>query len=169
MTVASDVTNPLLGDRGAAATYGPQKGADEEQVALLERNLAHYADLLEEAAGRSIRDVPGSGAAGGTTAGLLAIADRFASFEIRPGVEVVMELTGFDAALAAADVALTGEGRVDEQTGFGKTAFGVARRAHVMRASLHLLRRRRAARRHRGARRGRGRGRAGHRAAHVAR
>ena len=129
LSVASDVTNPLLGERGAAATYGPQKGADEAQVAKLETNLAHYADLLEATAGRSIRNEPGAGAAGGTTAGLLAIADRFASFVIRPGVDVVMELTGFEAALAASDLVLTGEGRIDEQTGFGKTAAGVARRA----------------------------------------
>ena len=129
LTVASDVTNPLLGERGAAATYGPQKGADNVQVAHLEANLAHYADLLEATAGRAIRDVPGAGAAGGTTAGLLAIADRFASFEIRPGVEVLMELTGFDVVLAGADIVLTGEGRVDEQTAYGKTAMGVARRA----------------------------------------
>lgn len=131
LTIASDVSNPLLGERGAAATYGRQKGADEQQVATLDTNLAHYADLLEKATGRQIRDVPGAGAAGGTTAGLLAIADRFASFEIRPGVEVVMELTGFDAALAASDLVLTGEGRIDEQTGYGKTAQGVARRAQA--------------------------------------
>ena len=135
LTVASDVTNPLLGERGAAAVYGPQKGADEAQVRELDRSLAHYADVLEAASGRAIRDVPGAGAAGGTTAGLLAIADRFASFDIRPGVEVVMELTGFDAALADSDVVLTGEGRVDEQTAFGKTAFGVARRAQAAKVS----------------------------------
>jgi glycerate 2-kinase len=131
LTVASDVTNPLLGERGAAATYGPQKGADEQQVGQLDANLAHYANLLEEAAGRRVRDEPGSGAAGGTTAGLLAIADRFASFEVRPGVDVVMELTGFEEALVASDVVLTGEGRVDGQTAFGKTAMGVARRARA--------------------------------------
>jgi glycerate 2-kinase len=129
LTVASDVTNPLLGERGAAATYGPQKGADEEQVARLDANLRHYADLLEAAAGRSVRDESGSGAAGGTTAGLLAIADRFASFEVRPGVDVVMELTGFDEALATSNLVLTGEGRIDAQTAYGKTAMGVARRA----------------------------------------
>ncbi|MDQ3870937.1 MAG: glycerate kinase [Chloroflexota bacterium] len=129
LTVASDVTNPLLGELGAAATYGPQKGADETQVALLDAALTHYADLLEEASGRRVRDVPGSGAAGGTTAGLLAIADRFGSFEIRPGVEVVMELTGFQQALATSDLVLTGEGRIDAQTAHGKTALGVARRA----------------------------------------
>ena len=137
LTIASDVRNPLLGERGAAATYGPQKGADERQVRDLDANLAHYADLLEASSGRQIRDVPGAGAAGGATAGLLAIADRFASFEIRPGVEVVMELTGFDEALSACDLVLTGEGRVDEQTGFGKTAMGVAQRAHA--AGVHCV------------------------------
>src|SRR3954469_11737894 len=129
LTIASDVTNPLLGERGAAAVYGPQKGATAEDVRVLDSNLAHYADLLEVASGRAVRDVPGAGAAGGTTAGLLAIADRFASFEIRAGVEVLMELCGFDEALQDSDLLLTGEGRVDEQTAFGKTAFGVARRA----------------------------------------
>src|SRR5439155_4238387 len=74
LTVASDVTNPLLGERGAAAVYGPQKGADEDQVRQLDTNLARYADLVEAASARSFRDVPGAGAAGGTTAGLLAIA-----------------------------------------------------------------------------------------------
>jgi len=129
LTVASDVTNPPLGELGAAATYGPQKGASFEQVARLDANLAHFADVVEETVGRSIRGVAGSGAAGGTTAGLLAIADRFASFEIRPGVEVLMELTGFEAELAAADLVLTGEGRIDAQTAHGKTALGVARRS----------------------------------------
>lgn len=135
LTIASDVRNPLLGERGAAATYGPQKGADERQVAALDANLARYAGLLEAASGRAIRDVPGAGAAGGTTSGLLAIADRFASFEIRPGVEVVMELTGFDEALAASDLVLTGEGRIDDQTAFGKTAMGVAQRARDARVA----------------------------------
>lgn len=129
LTVASDVTNPLLGERGAAATYGPQKGARGQEVARLDAALERYADRLEAATGRSVRDVPGSGAAGGTTSGLLAIADRFARLEVRPGVEVVMELTGFVEALAIADLVLTGEGRVDRQTAFGKTALGVASRA----------------------------------------
>jgi glycerate kinase len=131
VVVASDVTNPLLGERGAAATYGPQKGADPEQVAALEAALTHYADVVEKDSGRPLRDIPGAGAAGGTTFGLLAVADHFASFEIRPGVEVVMDLTGFDAALAESDLVLTGEGRVDAQTAFGKTAMGVARRARA--------------------------------------
>jgi glycerate kinase len=131
LTIASDVTNPLLGPSGAAATYGPQKGANKQQVRQLESNLTRYADVLEAATGHRVRDVPGAGAAGGTTAGLLAIADRFASFQIRPGVAVVMELTNFEAALTEADLVLTGEGRVDAQTAFGKTAQGVALRAQA--------------------------------------
>jgi len=129
LTVASDVRNPLLGELGAAATYGPQKGATAAQVAELDANLARYADLVEAASGNHVRDTPGAGAAGGTGFALLAIADRFAGFEIRPGVELVMELTGFEDELATADLVLTGEGRIDEQTGFGKTAMGVAERA----------------------------------------
>jgi glycerate kinase len=131
LVIASDVTNPLLGDDGAAATYGPQKGASAADCAWLDANLGTYADKLEAETGRAVRDLPGAGAAGGTTFGLLAIADRFNSLEVRPGVEVVMELTGFDDALAAADLVLTGEGRIDRQTGFGKTALGVARRARA--------------------------------------
>ncbi len=131
LTVASDVTNPLLGERGAAATYGPQKGATPEQVAELDRNLRRYADVMEGAIGRPLRYEAGTGAAGGATFGLLAIADRFASLEVRPGVDVVMEVTGFDDAVAAADLVLTGEGMVDGQTAYGKTAMGVAERARA--------------------------------------
>ncbi len=131
LTVASDVTNPLLGERGAAATYGPQKGATVEQVAELDRNLRRYADIIEGVLGRPLRYEPGTGAAGGAIFGLLAIADRFASLEVRPGVDVVMELTGFDAAVESADLVLTGEGKVDGQTAYGKTAMGVAGRARA--------------------------------------
>lgn len=129
LTIASDVTNRLLGEHGAAATYGPQKGASADDVRRLDRALARYADVLEATTGRVVRDVPGAGAAGGTTAGLLAIADRFASLSARPGVGEVMGLAGFDAALQHSDLVLTGEGRVDAQTRFGKTAQGVAERA----------------------------------------
>jgi glycerate kinase len=131
LTVASDVTNPLLGEHGAAATYGPQKGAGPEQVAELERNLHRFADVMEATIGRPLRYEPGSGAAGGATFGLLAIADRFRSFAVLPGVDVAVELTGFGSRLAEADVVLTGEGLVDAQTAFGKTALGVADRARA--------------------------------------
>ncbi|MGC8634368.1 MAG: glycerate kinase [Candidatus Limnocylindrales bacterium] len=130
LTIASDVSNPLLGPQGAAAVYGPQKGASPQQVRELDRALAHYADVLEAACGHGIRDVPGAGAAGGAVAGLLAIADRFAAFAVRPGVEEMMGLVGFGGRLAGSSLVLTGEGRVDAQTAFGKTAHGVARQAH---------------------------------------
>lgn len=129
MRIACDVTNPLLGERGAAATYGPQKGAWPEDVAALDAWLARFADLLEKAAGTRARDIPGSGAAGGTSFGLLCVAPRMRSFELIPGIDVVMEETGFATRLAEADLVITGEGRIDEQTAYGKTALGVARRA----------------------------------------
>ncbi len=129
LTIASDVSNPLLGPTGAAAIYGPQKGLDAAAVARLDGYLARYADLLLAETGLDVREVPGAGAAGGTTASLLAIAGRFASFAIRPGIDVVMELTNFDARLADSDLAISGEGRIDAQTAFGKTCQGVAKRA----------------------------------------
>ena len=131
LVIASDVTNPLLGDEGAAATYGPQKGASAADVAWLDANLAHYADLLE-ARHRHGGPRP-AGCGRGGRHDLRSACDRrshFRSLEVRPGIDMIMELTGFDAALANADIVLTGEGRIDRQTAFGKTALGVARRAH---------------------------------------
>ncbi|MFZ5853275.1 MAG: glycerate kinase [Chloroflexota bacterium] len=129
LRIACDVTNPLLGPAGAAATYGPQKGADAAAVAALDAALARYADLLEATTGRRERDTPGAGAAGGTTFGLLCLRDRLASLELVAGVELVMEETDLDGRLRSADLVVTGEGRIDAQTAFGKTALGVARRA----------------------------------------
>ena len=129
LRIACDVTNPLLGPNGAAATYGPQKGATPEDVAFLDARLAAYAEALETATGRRERDTPGAGAAGGTGFGLLCLRDRFRSLELVPGVEVVMDAAGFDEKLGRANLVLTGEGRIDAQTAYGKTALGVARRA----------------------------------------
>jgi len=129
LEIACDVSNPLLGELGAAATYGPQKGATPEQVAQLDARLAAWADRLEAATGRRERETPGAGAAGGTGFGLLALTERFRSLRLRPGVELVMEAAGFDDKLGRADLVITGEGRIDAQTAFGKTALGVARRA----------------------------------------
>jgi len=129
LRIACDVSNPLLGPRGAAATYGPQKGASPDDVAELDRRLASYADALERATGRRERDAPGAGAAGGTGFGLLCLRDRLASLELVPGIDVVMAAADFDVKLGRADLVLTGEGRIDAQTAFGKTALGVARRA----------------------------------------
>ncbi|HEV2006749.1 MAG TPA: glycerate kinase, partial [Candidatus Limnocylindrales bacterium] len=129
LRVACDVDNPLLGSRGAAATYGPQKGASPEDVRTLEGRLGGWADTVDAATGRQERETAGAGAAGGVGYVLLALQDRFRSFALQPGIELVMAATGFNAALADADLVLTGEGRVDAQTAFGKTALGVARRA----------------------------------------
>jgi glycerate kinase len=129
LRIACDVTNPLLGPRGAAAVYGPQKGASPAQVEELDAALGRWADALESATGRRERDTPGAGAAGGATFALACLRERFAGFEIVPGVDLVMDAAGFAAKLVAADLVLTGEGRIDRQTAFGKTALGVARRA----------------------------------------
>ena len=129
LRVACDVTNPLLGSEGAAAVYGPQKGAWPEDVAALDAWLTRYADLLEAASGVRARDRAGAGAAGGTGFALMCLTPRLRSFDLIPGVELVMQETGFDEHLAHADLVVTGEGQVDAQTAFGKTALGVARRA----------------------------------------
>jgi glycerate kinase len=131
LRVACDVTNPLLGDLGAAAVYGPQKGAWPADVETLDAWLSRYADLLEAASGADERTTPGAGAAGGTSFALLCLASRMRSFELTPGVDLVMQAIGFDGLLAGADLVVTGEGSVDAQTAFGKTALGVARRAET--------------------------------------
>ena len=131
LDVACDVSNPLLGPSGAAATYGPQKGATPADVAALDARNEAWADVLEAREGRRERDTPGAGAAGGVGFALLTIQDRFRSFALRPGVDLVMDATDFDARLARADLVVTGEGRIDAQTGFGKTALGVAKRAQA--------------------------------------
>jgi glycerate 2-kinase len=129
LEVACDVSNLLLGPTGAAAVYGPQKGATAALVADLDARLADFADALDAASGRQERSTPGAGAAGGVGYALLSIQDRFRSFALRPGVELVMSAADFDGHLADADLVITGEGRIDAQTGFGKTALGVATRA----------------------------------------
>ena len=129
LEVACDVSNPLLGPAGAAATYGPQKGATPDDIVSLDARNAAWADELEVREGRIERDTPGAGAAGGVGFALLAVQGHFRSFALRPGVELLMDATDFTARLDGADVAITGEGRIDAQTGFGKTALGVAKRA----------------------------------------
>jgi glycerate kinase len=131
LRIACDVSNPLLGKTGAAATYGPQKGASPEQVGRLDAALGRWADRLERATGCRVRDTPGAGAAGGVGFALLCLRDRFSSLDLVPGVELVMDETDLDGKLARADLVITGEGRIDEQTAYGKTALGVARRAHA--------------------------------------
>lgn len=122
VVVASDVTNALTGSAGAAATYGPQKGADAAAVAELDAALGIYGVAIEAATGRAVADLPGAGAAGGTGAALLG----FANATLRPGIEVVAEMAGLAQRLQDADLVLTGEGQADEQTLAGKAAMGVA-------------------------------------------
>jgi glycerate kinase len=129
LRIACDVTNPLLGPSGAAAIYGPQKGASPVQVAELDAALERFADGLGAATGRDERATPGAGAAGGTAFGLLSVADHFRSVRLVPGIEVVMDETGLRGKLSGADLVLTGEGRIDAQVAFGKTALGVAQLA----------------------------------------
>ena len=135
IVIASDVTNPLCGSRGAATTYGPQKGADESAIQALDAALEAWGRWIERATGRLVADLPGAGAAGGTTAGLLG----FTGASVRPGVEVVAELVGLAEALEAADLVITGEGRADEQTLQGKTAMGVATLARPRNTPVVLL------------------------------
>lgn len=131
LRIACDVTNPLLGDSGSAATYGPQKGASPADVLALDARLRRWADALEAVTTRRERDTPGAGAAGGTAFGLLCVGDRFRLLELVPGVDLVVQETGLEAMLASADLVITGEGRIDAQTAFGKTALGVARLAQA--------------------------------------
>jgi glycerate kinase len=131
MRIACDVDNPLLGARGAAAIYGPQKGATPDLVATLDARNARWAEALDAATGRDERETPGAGAAGGLGYALLSIGDRFADLRLQPGIDLVMTEARFDQALAAADLVITGEGRIDAQTAFGKTAMGVAKRAEA--------------------------------------
>jgi glycerate 2-kinase len=125
VSIACDVTNPLCGLNGASAVYGPQKGASPELIETLDNNLAHFAALVERDLGVAIKDQPGSGAAGGLGGGLVA----FAAGKLEPGVNLVIEAVELADRLKDADLCLTGEGAIDDQSAFGKTAVGVSRLA----------------------------------------
>ena len=121
--IAVDVDNPLCGERGAAAIFGPQKGASAQEVDLLDRALTHFATVCRGKSGRDVAGIPGTGAAGG-----LGFAIKtFFQAEFRPGVELIASLAGLDDALQGAQLVFTGEGRMDRQTLLGKTPAGVAR------------------------------------------
>ncbi|MCR5826679.1 MAG: glycerate kinase [Oscillospiraceae bacterium] len=124
LTLMSDVDNPLCGARGAAAVFGPQKGADAAMVAQLDANLAHLAAVIERDLGARVADVPGAGAAGGMGAGCLA----FLHAEMRSGIEAVLDMVDFDARLDGAELVITGEGRIDSQSVHGKVISGIAKR-----------------------------------------
>lgn len=126
--VASDVSNPLVGPHGASAIFGPQKGATPEMVAQLDENLRRYAGIVARDLGQDVAGMPGAGAGGGIAAAMVV----FLNGRLRPGVDIVLDAVGLDAAVADADLVVTGEGRIDGQTVQGKTPMGVARvaRAH---------------------------------------
>ncbi|HEX5188438.1 MAG TPA: glycerate kinase [Streptosporangiaceae bacterium] len=123
--VASDVDNPLLGPSGAAAVFGPQKGASKADISVLETALTRWADLTRSATGNDVATVPGAGAAGGT--GFAALA--YLGARVVPGAPLLLGIVDFDAALSGADLVITGEGSLDRQTLGGKAPVGVARAA----------------------------------------
>lgn len=123
--VASDVDNPLTGPKGAARVYAPQKGATPSMVKRLEKNLKRYASIIKRDLKKDIKNVPSTGAAGGLGAGLIAFLDA----KIRLGVNIVIETVGLKKHLKDADLVITGEGKMDSQTIYGKTPIGVAKSA----------------------------------------
>lgn len=120
--VACDVQNPLTGVSGASHIFGKQKGANEEQRELLDKNLKHYAKIIRRDVGKDVENIPGAGAAGGLGAGLMA----FLSAELKKGIEIVIEYSKLEEKMQGADLVITGEGSIDAQTRFGKTPYGVA-------------------------------------------
>lgn len=127
LVVACDVDNPLTGPHGAAAVYGPQKGADTDDVLRLDAALGHWADVVAAATGRDLRDVPGAGAAGGVGFALMAVLGA----ATRPGAEIVFELARLRDLIHGADLVITGEGSLDAQTLRGKAPAAVAAAAHA--------------------------------------
>lgn len=125
VVAACDVDNPLTGERGASAIFGPQKGATPNMVALLDANLEHLAHVIEQDLNKDVKDIAGAGAAGGLGAGVLA----FLNAELKRGVDIVVDATGLKERVHGADYVITGEGKMDSQTVFGKTPIGVANAA----------------------------------------
>jgi glycerate kinase len=125
VVVASDVDNPLTGPRGAAAVFAPQKGAGPAEVELLDAALRRLAEVMRRDTGADVEGAPGAGAAGGVGAGAMALLGA----RLVPGIDLVLDLVGFDNALAGIDLVVTGEGSFDEQSLGGKAPVGVARRA----------------------------------------
>jgi glycerate kinase len=121
--VACDVDNPLCGPQGASSVFGPQKGATPAMVQQLDRNLNHYATILETQCGIAVKNIAGAGAAGGLGAALLALL----AAKLRPGIDIVMDALHFHQQIQGAHLIITGEGRIDSQTIHGKTPIGVAR------------------------------------------
>jgi len=122
VVVLSDVENPLIGKNGASQVYGPQKGGDKAMIRELDNNLQHFGNLLESHFGRKIINIPGSGAAGGLGAGLLG----FCNAQMSKGFETIADLVKLESIVKTVDLIITGEGKLDFQTKFGKVPYGVA-------------------------------------------
>lgn len=120
--VACDVNNPLVGEKGASRIFGPQKGATEEEVEILDKALSNYAKVIKDEFNLDIKDTAGAGAAGGLGAALLV----FLKGELKRGIELIIKHTGLEEKIKGADYVFTGEGAIDSQTIFGKTPMGVA-------------------------------------------
>jgi glycerate kinase len=121
--IASDVSNPLCGPKGASRVYGPQKGATPEMIKKLDESLAYFAEIIKRDLNKDIKDIPGAGAAGGLGASLMAFLDA----ELRPGIEIIIEIVKLERAIQDADLVITGEGKIDSQTIYGKAPIGVAK------------------------------------------
>lgn len=125
ITVACDVDNPLCGERGASAVFGPQKGLKKEQIGPLDDEIRAFAGLIKNELGVDVLKVPGAGAAGGLGAALMA----FCGAKLTPGIDMLLDAAGMDALLQCAELVITGEGRIDYQSASGKVPVGVSRRA----------------------------------------
>ncbi|WP_296949780.1 glycerate kinase [uncultured Dysgonomonas sp.] len=125
--VACDVSNPLCGENGASFVFAPQKGATAEMVSALDDALLHYAEVIKNQLGKDVKDVPGAGAAGGLGAGLLT----FTNARLQKGIDIVIDYTNLKTAIKKADMVFTGEGKIDSQTQYGKTPYGVAQLARA--------------------------------------
>ena len=123
--IATDVTNPFYGPQGAACIFGPQKGGNEEQIKALDKGMKHLAELIFETTGKEIGHLPGAGAGGGMGGGCVA----FLQANISPGIELIMDYLHFDEIIRGAGLVITGEGKMDRQTLFGKVPVGIARAA----------------------------------------
>ncbi|NLJ39274.1 MAG: glycerate kinase [Candidatus Atribacteria bacterium] len=119
--IASDVKNPLFGLEGAARVYAPQKGANDEDVLFLDKGLIHFSKMIQEKTGKEVESIPGSGAAGGIGAGFCG----FLNAQITSGIQLIMELLKFDEEIAASQLIISGEGRIDRQTLYGKVISGI--------------------------------------------
>ena len=124
ITVICDVSNPLTGPQGATYVYGPQKGATKEMLEILEKGMKNYAGVIQRQMGIDMDSIPGAGAAGGLGAALTGLLGAV----LKPGIEAVLEFTDFDSLLDGVNLVVTGEGRIDEQSVFGKVPVGVAKR-----------------------------------------